>query len=74
MEVATKKEVKYDKLTIITEYNKYKGGVDRVDAALNNYLYSHKHKKWTDALGFAVWKFAVVNGWKLKRNTIQDKK
>jgi len=48
-------------------YRAWLGNIDHFDCQLHNYLYSHKHIKWHQALLPALLKIAINNTWIIKK-------
>jgi hypothetical protein len=49
--------------TIVDDYRKWYGCVDRANRYHMKWLFPHKHQKWTRALFHSFLKIAVVNSW-----------
>ena len=61
------------KPTMIQEYNKHMGGVDKSDKLLSYYGFSHRTVKWCRCVFFHLLNMSVVNAYFLYRKTTNNK-
>ena len=66
-------EIPPTKLSLINDYNKYMGGVDRNDARIGNYAYVDKSFKWTVKVVMRFIEKAVCNAFILYDKTYPTK-
>ncbi|KAK2725591.1 hypothetical protein QYM36_000180 [Artemia franciscana] len=62
-----KKYVEIERPTVIKEYNKYMGGVDRADMLIELYRSNLKARKWYIRIFYYVFDSTVVNAWLIYR-------
>ena len=62
------------KPTMIQEYNKHMGGVDKSDKLLSYYGFSHRTVKWWRHVFFHLLDMSVVNAYVLYRKTTINNK
>lgn len=60
-----RKMVAIEQPYLVNQYNKYMGGVDLFDNAMNNYRIRVRGKKWYWPLVTNAFDAAMVNAWKL---------
>jgi len=60
-----KQVVVNDKIEMIKSYDKYMGGVDKVDQMLQSYFSEHKNKKWTIKLSIYLINILIYNSYVL---------
>lgn len=71
---ATKSYVSIDCPFVISEYNKYMGGVDLLDGLIGRYHIKMKTGKWTNRIFYHLIDVAMVNAYLLfKRVRVDDK-
>ncbi|MGH0147739.1 UNVERIFIED_CONTAM: hypothetical protein FKN15_011153 [Acipenser sinensis] len=70
---AEKKVIEVDKPQVIRYYNKYMGGVDRMDQNISYYRISIRSKKWWVPFFMFMPDVAIQNAWLLYRNSAGHK-
>lgn len=63
-----RKMVAIEQPYLVNQYNKYMGGVDLFDNAMNNYRIRVRGKKWYWPLVTNAFDAAMVNAWKKPPN------
>lgn len=63
------KRINLTRPCVITEYNKYMCGVDRLDQNVNNHRIAYRGKKWWSSIFTWLIDVAVNNGWQLQRGS-----
>lgn len=70
---AEKKVIEVDEPQVIRYYNKYMGGVDRMDQNISYYRISIRSKKWWVPFFMFMPDVAIQNAWLLYRNSAGHK-
>lgn len=64
-----KKSIDVSQPSVVTQYNKYMGGVDRMDQNISSYRISIRSRKWWWALFAYLLDVAMQNAWLIYRRT-----